>query len=475
MSKIDQFLKKAIGAILILIGSVAAGYALLIVSDIFMFWWAYDKMATTLTLHGIDSYLAKIAGVTFTLVIMSLTNKLLVDVIKRKKTIWAPKAALIMVTWFGVMYLASAQYSGSIFDVFSGNARATYYRTSDNVIVKMPLGAKIGPEGQTIHVFDSKTAEEYRKQEEAKEQKKKEAEKQLSSLISSVAATSPGDSVLNKDWNPWKYSPKNNLTFEFEKLKVTPTETVLFVSARRNKPHPDNNDDGKIFPLDAAYLVDDSGTAYHQIKSSLEVNRETSWSWAYRLVLPDEVYRYTLTFPALASRASGLKIHYAAVGADDFKNTVDLKPLLSRIEREDNIVSMMVVDTTFVLSFDMIGKSQYNDTYPVQIVYISPSCPPSLIKPGASESIQVELLIDSEGNVVLVDTPEKMNYRQELLDVISRVTPFWKFKPATRNGNPVEIFLPMEFEFLIENGQPQVKVTSPIPVPAPSYLVPVDK
>lgn len=166
----DQ-IRKVLGGLILVAGIGVGAYTILILSDILTTWWVYTWFAGMLAGRGIDGYLAKMLGATLAVVSLFATHNIGKLILKRNKRMWALQALSVLVLVYGSMYAVSYKYSGGVFDVWTGQPIAKYYKTSDGQIQVMPLDAKVGPDGQALNLFDNPTAEAYRQQEILKRQK----------------------------------------------------------------------------------------------------------------------------------------------------------------------------------------------------------------------------------------------------------------------------------------------------------------
>ncbi len=164
----DRNSVRKVGGIVLVVAGVGIGiWVSLILADVLTFLWIYSSSHKILEGYGTSEYFAKIVSVVFATFIMLIVHGTFWSMIKRDHKRWVPMVASGMLVWFVIMYVVSSPYAGSSFNPFSGEPQVMYYRDSNNLIVKMPKGAKTGPEGQSLQLIDQKTAEEYRKQLEA--------------------------------------------------------------------------------------------------------------------------------------------------------------------------------------------------------------------------------------------------------------------------------------------------------------------
>lgn len=464
---------KQIASILLAItGSMVGAYLALIATDVFMAWWTFRKMSTMLILHGVNPDVASIWGIVFMLVTMLITNGVMMALIRRKKTIWAPSIGMVLIIWFSASYLVGAQYSGSTFDIMSAQPRMKYYRTDDNLIHNLPIGAKSGPEGQPAYLFDSKTAQEYAKQQSAA---KKAAEKVTESprrdaAKDSVAAPAkPEEKKLPSlpslpplpPTRPLitfsEDEPFNHVEGWVEQLTFSPKETILFMAARGK-----NHQKATIAFDEDAYLVDEQGRILTSPHGAMlfQIHQGFGKEYYGYDIRADEVFHFWLLFEGIPLNSKELFLYYKWFG----DKPIALGPMLpfaKRIAAETPPPAMPeptpkpsplpaqspATAAAGPVSSDTPTSPEADHPIlvnPVQTFDVRPVYPKSAEAANVDGTVIVEAEIDTDGNVVnprIVQSIPLLD--QAAIDAVSQ----WKYRPGLRNGIPVSVKVTVRVKF----------------------------
>jgi hypothetical protein len=327
--------EKVGGVALVAVGTFFWIYASFVIADLLTFWWVYSTSRNVLENLGATEFSASVLGVLFASATTLLATQTLWYMLKRDRR-WVPTVAVGLCVWFYVMHAFASPYDETIFNPFSGEARAKYYRTADGTILKMPKGAQVGPEGQPLQIFDPRTAEAFEKQKAQREKaekeqlEKKKAEEEQAEKDASIWKSLAG--VFGNSDRAELASPsgRDNLTLWIEKIQLAPDRTILHMACKGNygssgvlRPaHPIEFgwSDGKTYtfePPETTYLTDGTGRTYDLIREDATYSPHENDSWLYgkgiiidRIVRADEIYHFTFTFSPLSPRASGVRLHH---------------------------------------------------------------------------------------------------------------------------------------------------------------------
>jgi hypothetical protein len=314
------------------VGVGAGVWISLIVSDLLTFWWTYSTVVDAVELYGLSEYPARMIGVLFAAIVTFIANNILWNVIKRDKK-WVPMLAGVMILWFAVMYQVSSPYTTSLFNPFSGEARAVYVKMPNGTIKKYPRTMKYDPDtGQKLEEFDAATAQEYQRQQGRKTR----------ASAFRWKSNSKSDQVESK----WE---SENLVLWAEKVELGSNTIVslavqgkgggegwLLPNSRIEEyfnPHTQQTYTWAAGEEMMPYLVDDSGRIYRKTGDTAAYDSfqssRTGFFSSKRTYTPahhvrkDEIYRFALLFEKLKSDVAHLRLHVYW-----FKEALELGPLL---------------------------------------------------------------------------------------------------------------------------------------------------
>jgi TonB family protein len=117
-------------------------------------------------------------------------------------------------------------------------------------------------------------------------------------------------------------------------------------------------------------------------------------------------------------------------------------------------LSLAVATSVFILAAEKAGAGDV-DQAPEAIFQEAPVFPYSLRRSGINGEVVVDLVIDTDGNVVKADVTSSTHPDFEAPAVEAALK--WKFKPALKNGHPVvaRMAVPIDFQ-LLTVGQPDI-------------------
>ncbi|MBX4186676.1 MAG: hypothetical protein KW802_00220 [Candidatus Doudnabacteria bacterium] len=287
--------RRVAGGILMAAGVGTVVYASLIIADFLTFYWIYSSMEKMLEDFGTVESLAKLVGIVFAAVVTLATHGLMWHIIRRNKHQWVPRIALVMVCWYGAMFVVASPYEGGLFNPFTGAPQAKFVKMPDGNIKKFPLGLQYDPEtGRSLSDFDTATADEYNAQYGVNSK----------SLYGPVRESVP-------------------LVMGVESVGLSKEGTVLRIAVKRRSY---STEIATFYPPDRVqtYLVDQKGQIYNLLEDGAgyqtpvypdshkplgaDPNPYGHYAWRKELK-PEEVYRFNMTFDPINSGVQYLKYY----------------------------------------------------------------------------------------------------------------------------------------------------------------------
>ena len=300
--------KKVIGATLVVAGLGIGGWIFLILIDLLFFAYLFYAFDNLFQDYGLQEYLAKGIAVLFSGSICYFIGTVLKNIFKRNKA-WIPILSGFMIACFAVMYLLSSPYGNNPFNIFSG-LPGKYYRDQYGKINRAPRGAKVGPNGEAVDLFNKDIAEEYQRQRrrQGKPETKIGEENLFERLMGSFTA---------KDEPTVEYAYK----MKVEKIEIWEDRTIVHLAVSRAVP----DQEGRLpTPQGENYIVDDTGQAYDLREDKAEYmtwKNRGGLSYYIRVIRPDETYRFVNIYKGkLKSEAKSLKMYDSRFDMTDLTN-----------------------------------------------------------------------------------------------------------------------------------------------------------
>jgi|GEM_PF-6035529 len=293
-------IRTAAGAAIVAAGVGMFGWLFLIGADIFTAWWTYATMSGALEAHGWEENLATLGGIAFMLLFTVVMHGLVKNILARKTMDATWQIAIVTAVWAAAMFASSYQFADAIYNPYTKQARYKYYRGTAGELVKIPKGAKIGPEGQTVLEFDAKSTQEYMRQEKPKATKSVSISEYIGRLVSKEARSN----VVTLS------SSDGGVNYWVERIVFTRDLTEIHMaSSMASGMH------GKIYPFDdGSYLADTTGRIYRQTGSDIRYDQEEKNWWSdpvrFKIVRMGEVFHFRLRYQPADEVPGSLDLYY---------------------------------------------------------------------------------------------------------------------------------------------------------------------